>query len=307
MDDFLQSFIKIIPSIRASERMVLLSQHIHGERLEIPCGESHSVEVWLHRAQRQNSPVLFELHGGGLVLGDAAKDDNLCEEVRTLIGCHVVGINYRKAPENPYPAALDDVCGVMKWFAENAESFSMDPSRFAVMGFSGGATLATAASMKAREQDRYSICCQILHYPYLDAVTDPAAKERCLSDMAPELMKAFTFLYSSEEQRKEPYVSPLHAPERFITNMPPVIIVLAECDALCYEGEQYAIRLSRAGIPVFIRQMQAAHHGYIEDAFNSACYNELPIDTKETHAINFRELANEAVEWSAQWLRMYLN
>jgi acetyl esterase len=306
MGDYTRSFKKIIPYLRGTTLETIENNPILGEKLEIST-EQAVVEVYLHRAETTNAPVLFELHGGGFVLGHAAKDDALCEMIKDRMDIHVVGINYRKAPEYPYPAALLDVVGVIEYFAQNAADFGMDKKRFAVMGFSAGANLATVASMILKDREDLQIVCQVLHYPFLDAVADPYGKEKHPADLPCEVMEAFNELYSTEEQRSTAMVSPALASEEQLRGVAPAIIVTAKEDALCREGQYYGELLKKAGVPVEVKAMKYAHHGYIEDYYNKPCYETIPEDTKASYHGSFGEAAKEAMQYTMEKLTEYFN
>ena len=115
-------FLDLVPAVRRLQEDVLRGQTTAGEQMEIPL-EGRSVTVYLHRAPSEHLPVVFEFHGGGYVFGDAKADDGYCERICRLSGCHVVGVNYRLAPECRYPAQLEDAWEVISWFREHAEDF----------------------------------------------------------------------------------------------------------------------------------------------------------------------------------------
>lgn len=306
MSDYIRSFKKIIPYLRESTWEGIEKNEQYGEKIEV-LTENESVEVYLHRAEGNNAPVLFELHGGGFVLGHAAKDDGLCEFIKNQMNIHVVGINYRKAPEHPYPAAITDVLNVMKYFGENAGQYGMDSKRFAVMGFSAGANLATVASIKSKNEEAYQIVCQILHYPFLDAITNPYEKDKHPADLPCEVMEAFNELYATKEERGLPWISPVLASIELLKGVAPAIILTAKEDALCKEGLLYGEKLKEAGVSVEVRAIENAHHGYIEDYYNKSCFDIIPEETKASFHSNFGEAAKEAIECTMRELRQYLS
>lgn len=302
MGEFTRSFIKIVPSLRQSTSEAVWSVPVLGEKLEIPAGD-HKVGVYLHRADRTPAPVLFELHGGGFVLGEAAKDDNLCEIIKDRMNIHVVGIDYSKAPEHPYPQAVEDVMSTLAYFGNHAELYGMDPERFVLMGFSAGANLAAVASMISGTEQEYKILAQILQYPFLDATADPRGKKRHPADLPCEIMEAFNDLYAKEEERSSSHVSPLLASGEELAKMPETLILTAEEDALCEEGMAYAKRLEDHKIPVTALKIGHAHHGYIEDYYNKACYEIMADDMKAAMDPLFGEAAQQAMEQVFQYLK----
>ena len=304
-DPELRGFLDMVPGIRRFNSDLLKMQTLTGEEqvLALPGRE---IRVFLHRAEHSMRPVVFEFHGGGFVLGNAEKDDLICEELSKKIDVNVIGVDYRLAPENPYPAALDDVCDVITYFGDHAQEFGLDSSRMAVMGFSGGATLATAAALRSLRDQSFHLCAQVLHYPYLDATRMPAEKQHYPCDMDPAVMTAFTKLYSREEERALPLVSPVCAARDDLTGMPAALILPAEYDSLKEEGLKYAENLKKAGVPVYCKVIPDAHHGYIEDAGNEEMYSYTAEDVKAAHSPYFRCWARAAMDLTAEFLRDHL-
>lgn len=292
---FIRSFKKIIPSLRKDTRSILEQSDLTGERFIVPLNH-REIEVFWHRADKGNAPVLFELHGGGFALGDARKNDQIREYIKNSLNIHVIGINYRKAPENPYPDALNDVIDILKYYSEHAGAFQMDRRRFALMGFSAGANLAVAAAMKVKGNQDFHIICEVLHYPFLDAKTNPQDKKGDKGELPDEIMDAFNELYAKKQDRGLPEVSPVYASKELLSGMPETMIFTAQNDALCAEGFLYSEKLKEAGVPVSYDMIKDAHHGYIEDAFQDDCYNSTPKETRELHSKRFKEAAKEAID-----------
>ena len=301
-DPELRAFLDMVPSIRRFNTDLVLSQPLTGEALTLPL-EGRELQVYLHRAAEPDRPAVFEFHGGGFVLGNAEKDDRICETLSKELNANVIGVNYRLAPEHPYPAALDDAYDVIRYFQQHAADYRLDASRMAVLGFSGGATLATAAALRAVEEKDFSLRAQVLHYPYLDSTRMPAEKNHYPCDMDPAVMTAFTRLYSKEEERTLPAVSPVCAAEEELRGMPPALILPAEYDALKEEGLQYAGNLQKAGVPVYCKVIPDAHHGYIEDAGNEQVYSFTAEDVKKTHSAYFVAWAKAALILTVSFLK----
>lgn len=294
MGAFTRTFKKIIPSLRQESAQAIYSNEIKGQKIEIPMSNGNII-VYLHQAKKY-APVLFELHGGGFALGDAAKDDKLCEKLKNDLDIHVVGIDYHLCPEFPYPQAIEDVINTLKYFSNNKTKYNMDTNKFILMGYSAGANLATVATMKSYEQKDYNICLQILHYPFLDATEDPYQKQRNASDLPAEVMEAFNDLYAKKEEWTSPYVSPLLADESLLKPMPKTLILTAANDTLRNQGQQYAKKLEKLGVNIKYENIEYAHHGYIEDYYNKACYDINADDVKASHDILFGEAACKAID-----------
>ncbi len=300
MNDFQKMFLKMVPSIREDELELIKQQKITGKALVI--NGTRNVAVNVHRAKKDFAPVLFELHGGGFVFGSELKNDALAEYICEKLDINVVSIGYSKAPENPYPSALNDIYYVIKWFREHDLEEKIDRESFALMGFSAGANLAAVISIMAKEKKDFSIAAQVLHYPYLDAVTPPSEKKRYPGDIPLEMMELFVEYYSSEEQRKDYSVSPVFAQIEQLEGLEPTLIITAEDDALKDEGEKYYKMLTKAKVDTEYETMPGAHHGYIEDWYNPAVYDAVPEDKKNLHSNNFGDYAAKAIDKTVEFL-----
>ena len=146
----LRSFLDMLPSIRSYQTDLLRNQPRGGQLLTIPL-DGRELTVLFHKASSTESrPVVFEFHGGGFMMGNAEKDDSLCGKISRTLDCHVIGVNYRLAPEHPYPAAVDDAYDVIRYFKDHADEYRINLEKMAVFGYSAGATLATVTAMRAK-------------------------------------------------------------------------------------------------------------------------------------------------------------
>ncbi len=293
-DQGLRSFLDMVPAIRDYNTELVMEQRRMGENHTITL-EGREITISFHKAGEGERPVLFEFHGGGFVLGNAEKDDAICSEINRTLDIHVIGVNYRLAPEHPYPAAFDDAYDIICYFKNHAEEYGIDPKKMAVMGYSSGATLSAAVAMRCHKEGDFSLCAQILHYPYLDAIHMPLEKTHYDCDMDPEVMRAFTLLYSREEERTNPYVSPICASSEELKGIAPACILPAQKDALKEEGLIYAENLKKAGVPTYCHVIPEVHHGYLEDAGNEHVYEMTAEDTKKLHSPYFRAWAKAAM------------
>lgn len=232
---------------------------------------------WWHEAPRPRSDeasVLFEIHGGGFALGDARKEDALCEWARERYGIHVVGLNYRLAPEHAWPAALDDVLEALSYYALHADEFGMDSSRFFLLGYSAGANLALATCLKMREDAPFRIAGCALHYPFLDAATDPADLSTSSVDVPMEMMEAFNRWYANGADPRDPTISPLFASDEQISRLPRTLLYPVVGDALYPSARKFYERLRDVGTPCSFHPVEGVYHGYVEDAANPRVYRE---------------------------------
>ena len=201
-------------------------------------------------------PALVFFHGGGWVRGSVETHDELCRWLANEVDCTVVSVDYRRAPEHPFPAALRDCEAAVRWVVEHAGSIGVDPDRIAVGGDSAGGNLAAAVSLLARDADGPRLRHQVLVYP----VTDHAFETRSYEENAEgylltrETMRWYWAQYlRTELDGANPYVSPLRA--RTLADLPSATVVTCGFDPLRDEGVAYAERLADHGVDV-------AHHHY---------------------------------------------
>jgi acetyl esterase len=180
------------------------------------------------------------------------------------LGCLVVSIDYRLAPEYRFPVALEESYDVVKWAWEAAAELGIDRSRIALCGHSAGGNLAAGITLLARERREFSVCYQILDYPPLDLTRDPAEKTRVPRGskiLPPALCRIFDRCYiGSHEDARNPLVSPVWATD--LKGLPPALVITAEQDSLAEEAERYADMLAAAGVPVVKKMFVGAAHGF---------------------------------------------
>jgi len=196
-------------------------------------------------------PVLIYFHGGGWLLGNLHTHDSLCRSFANASGCIVVSVDYRLAPENPFPAAVEDAYGAVCWVRENACHFQGDASCLAVGGDSAGGNLAAVCCLMARDQKGPRLSHQLLLYPVLDLSSfhTPSYHEHATGYLlTAESMAYYRDQYlGNEKDRRNPYASPLLADD--LSGLPSATIVAAALDVLTDEGKAYADRLNAAGVP----------------------------------------------------------
>jgi acetyl esterase len=218
----------------------------------------------LYRPAAGTLPLVVYFHGGGWVVGSVALSDNSCRALANASGCAFLSVEYRLAPEHPYPAAADDAYAATAWAAAHAAELGVDPDRIAVGGSSAGGNLAAVVSLMARDRGGPRIRAQYLHVPVLDHdFTRPSYRANA-TGMGLTLagMKWFWQNYVPDlAKRDEPYASPLRAKE--LRGLPPAIVVTAECDPLRDEGFAYAGRLRSAGVPVRYMEYAGMVHAFM--------------------------------------------
>jgi acetyl esterase len=207
---------------------------------------------------RSNAPLTVYLHGGGFVIGDLDTHDEPCRILCRYAGIHVLSIEYRLAPEHPFPAALDDATAALAWAKTNAASLGADPDAVSIGGDSAGANLSAVVS-HGREP-----VAQLLIYPPTDGVTrrrsyDLFGEGFYLSEKD---RRDFGRYYAgSAPQEIDPRRSPLHASD--LSNLPPALVVTAGFDLLRDEAEAYAEALTAAGTPTRLLKNPTLGHGFI--------------------------------------------
>ncbi|SFI61270.1 MULTISPECIES: alpha/beta hydrolase [Microbacterium] len=212
---------------------------------------------------RETLPVLIYAHGGGWIGGDLDLNDEICRALAADASCAVVSVDYRLAPEHPYPAALDDCWSILTWAHDTAPSWGGDPDCLAVAGSSAGGNLAAALAIRARDAG-IPLRAQLLMYP----VTDGASESASFRDYATgytltaSQLRFFWRAYANPaSQRRDPEVSPLHLDTAH--GLAPALIITAELDPLRDEGEAYGRLLKESGVPVQISRYRGQLHGFV--------------------------------------------
>lgn len=214
-------------------------------------GEGHGVPVRAYEpAGGDASGTLVWAHGGGFVLGDVETDDATARALANATGWVVLSVDYRLAPEHPFPAALEDVRSVIAWADEHADAVGGDPDRIAVGGASAGGNLAAAVSLVGRDRGTPAIDAQVLAYPAVNYDRDFDSLETYDGYFISQAdMAWFNDCYVPRDlQGANPYAYPLQAGD--FTGLPPALVVTAGWDPLRDEGRAYADALDAAGVDV---------------------------------------------------------
>ncbi|MBO1075849.1 alpha/beta hydrolase [Roseomonas marmotae] len=230
-------------------------------------GQGHEVPLRFYRATRAEdgpSPCLLFLHGGGWVLGSLDTHDWVCRRLARELGACVLAVDYRLAPEHPYPAALEDGIAALRWLAAQAEVLGIDPRRIAVGGDSAGANLAAVLALMGREGHVPPTVFQMLLYPAVDLDIDENSYAPVTEAMllAPTTMRYFIEQYlPAPEQRRDWRASPLRAPS--LRGAPPALVLTCGHDPLGEEGRRYARRLEQDGVAVTALHLSDQTHGFL--------------------------------------------
>ena len=224
-------------------------------------------------------PLVVWIHGGGFFMGgDLPIWDGPCSQLAADVGAVVVSVGYRLAPENPFPAAVNDSFAGLRFVAEHAAELRGDPSRIAVYGGSAGGNLAAVVAQRARDEGGPALVYQVLFVPVTVASGEPTESRRNFGsgyglDGIPQMTDAYI---PDASQRANPWASPLLAPS--FAGLPPALVLTAEFDPLRDEGEAYAAKLRDAGVPVTLRRYDGAIHGYLGSPDDAAAAHTLSVE-----------------------------
>jgi acetyl esterase/lipase len=227
---------------------------------------NHEVPVRIYTPSQRSSilPGLLNIHGGGFIQGDLETDDLSCLHSAEDVGCIVVSVNYRLAPEHPYPAALYDCYSALEWMASNSQALGIDPSRIAISGGSAGGCLAAALALLARDRKKIKVAFQLLLSPCLDdrhcttsshAITDNRTFNRQMS-----LARWRAYLGSNNPIEVSPYAAPARMDD--LSGLPPTYIMVGDLELMRDENIEYAMRMMRAGVPTELHVYPGAFHGF---------------------------------------------
>ena len=228
-------------------------------------GPAGDIPVRLYRPDVAGPlPVVVFFHGGGWSIGSIDTHEPLCEQFAVQVPAVVVSVDYRLAPEHPYPAALEDCLAATAWASAHAPDLGGDPGRLAVAGDSAGGNLAAVVCLKARDTGGPPIAFQLLLYPATDLVTSyPSYVENGQGYfLTLEDLEWFARNYAPDDKYREPDVSPLFA-ER-ISGLPPALIVTAGFDPLRDQGEAYAQRLREGGVRAASLHYPGMTHAFLQ-------------------------------------------
>ncbi len=223
------------------------------------------VPIRLYKPIQQNKkrPCFINFHMGGFVVGDLEMEHPRCLSMAVAGDAVAIGVQYRLAPENPFPAGVEDCYAAVKWVEDNAKELNIDPKRIVLGGGSAGGNLAAAVSLMARDRGGPDIAYQMLFYPVVD--------DRCQT----ESMKTGKGLYvwdydnsicmwdhylGKDREQVSPYAAPARAED--LSGLPPAFITACEHDALRDEAIIFAVRLMNAGVAVDLHTYPGTVHGF---------------------------------------------
>lgn len=232
-------------------------------------GRDPRVEIRLRIYKPHNllqiAPGIYWIHGGGFLFGAPEQDEAQSLRWAREVGAVVVAVDYRLAPEHPYPAPLDDCYGGLLWFAQNAESLGVDKNRLAVAGASAGGGLTAAVSLMARDLGGPSLAFQMPLYPMIDdRFQTPASRE----DFGDKVWNNTDNLYAWRSYighlmgtgQVTPYMAPARATD--LSGLPPAYSSVGTLDPFRDDTINYLARLAQAGVPVEFHLYPGAYHAF---------------------------------------------
>lgn len=227
-------------------------------------------------------PCIVYFHGGGWIGGQMAYVENVCKVLAEKIQGIVVSVEYRLAPENPFPKGFNDCVDAVRYVYENSQNLQIDPERIGVCGDSAGGTLAAVCALYDRDHHEHKIACQALLYPCVNPFSlenpyydwdeneyevkahESEIRNMCIHELPVKRCMAIVreAYLSDEKDLRNPYASPLLAED--LTGSAPTIIITPEYDHLRLEGEAYARRMAAAGVPTTVVRYKGINHGFTE-------------------------------------------
>ena len=259
-----------VRAVMANRPIEPLSDHV--TRIDHVIDETTGVSVRVHRpvGVEGRLPCVYWIHGGGYVggsnLGDDVRFDRWCPALR----CVGVSVDYRLAPEHPYPTPLDDCYSGLAWVFAHADELGVDASRIGIGGASAGGGLAAGLALLARDRGELPMKFQLLIYPMIDD-RQVTPSSTWIDPIWPPSANTFGWTSYIGEGKGGPDVPAYAAPARAtdLTGLPPTLVSVGAIDGFCDEDVDYATRLRQAGVPVELHVYPGAPHGF--DGFGGAC------------------------------------
>lgn len=255
-----------VAELRASMAQPPRPAGLRVEDHEVPFGDGAAGTVRTYRPAgvAAPAPALYWVHGGGLVLGDLEMDDSWCAATADAAGIVVAAIDYRLAPEHPFPTPVEDCYAGLRWLAASAQRLGVDPDRIAVGGASAGGGLAAGAVLLAREREGPPVAFQLLVYPMLDdrdrALASPSGEDPKVWNRQANAAGWRAYLGDGAGRDDVPaHAAPSRATD--LTGLPPTHLSVGDLDLFLEEDVEFARRLAAAGVPVELHVLPGAFHG----------------------------------------------
>lgn len=235
------------------------------EALRVAGHDDTELDATLFVPKAEIGGLIVFFHGGGWVVGATAGYVSVCQLLAETSGCAILSVDYRLAPEYPFPIPAEDCYAATIWAAENVGALLGAPLPLVVAGDSAGGNLAAVVALMARDRGGPRIACQLLIFPVTDCDlrSDAYARYGTGGMLTSDTMRWFWNQYVPDEARRsDPLVSCLRAPS--LAGLPPAMIEIAVHDPLRDDGEKYADRLAEEGTPTVMRRWYGLCHGFFQ-------------------------------------------
>lgn len=214
------------------------------------------------RPEAVGLPLVLNLHGGGFIRGRTPNDELFCRKLCRAMDCAVLDVDYRLAPEHPFPEGFHECLDVAIWARTHAAELGGDPEQLIFCGHSAGGNFVFGIAMALQATGQPQPLCIISEYPPLDVATDPGQKPQRGQSIPVERAKLYNLYYCDEELQRDPYASPYFATEAMLQGLPQTLVITAGEDSLCTEAEEFALKLARAGSEVTLKRFPHVGHAF---------------------------------------------
>ena len=237
------------------------------ENVEVTGKDQHQIPVRIYTPHSDSKalPVMMFFHRGGWVFGSVEEADSLCRKLANHMGCVIASVDFRRAPEYPFPKPVEDCYDATQWVAKNAARFGGDPQNIIVCGESAGGNMATVVALMSRDRHGASISQQLLICPVISSTCEEQAYAQSVDKyfITLDSMRFFWSMYAqSPEDSTNPYASPDKAAD--LSGLPPAVIITAAYDPLRIEAEAYGKKLAAAGVKVTSKCFPGVIHSFID-------------------------------------------
>jgi acetyl esterase/lipase len=281
----------LLPAFRQPAPPSELSSAVERTERQVPGDPPVAVRVHRPVGATGNLPCFVSMHGGGFVIGSVDLDDLLFDRWCPLLGIVGVSVDYRLAPETPYPGPLDDCHRALVWTYEHADELGVDRDAIVLHGVSAGGGLAAGLTLLARDRGEVPVAFQILDTPMLDDRRITASSRQ--DELAIWNRESNEFGWRSylgdrfDTDDVPAYAAPTRATD--LAGLPPAFVSVGTCDGFRDEDVDYALRLNQAGVPTELHVYAGAPHGY-QFARDTAVYRASRLDIEDWFARQLRTI-----------------
>lgn len=240
-----------------------------GQRFTVPRAGQNGVDTILYRPKKpiaQPLPVMFNVHGGAWVGGDATVLDTQSQYLADLLGCFVVNINYTKLDAKPFPYPQQEIRDAVLYFSNHAKEYGIDNTKFSLIGYSAGGHLCAGTAMLLRDAG-FKLNSQFLCYPFLNFMAMDAVNQGMEPKEADKVGNLMDEIFFSKMDKAVPLLSPANAPAGELARLAPAEVITCGEDALYVHSTQYQEHLTEARVPAARKDYAGSIHGFLEVNF----------------------------------------